>query len=281
MASVKRLLVSTCAAVAASLMLGGVWGGIAAQSTAKNPTADQLIARVLEARHTSGFRSRAKLTRTSTGSDVRISRQLLIRGREDGHATMVSYQVIWPKEITGHAVVITDAGDHHPTGFVYDGHAAAPLTKPTLISPLFDSDLRVEDVLEGFWYWPSPHLEGDEAIDKRHCVWIDFRPGPDTATAYTKVRACVAPDLALPLRIELFGADGALVKHVTADRIVRHDSRWMVATVTVTPADGLHQTVLEGSRYEDDLQIPASEFTVDAIANFSRTLGRGAGGGAR
>src|ERR1019366_8829426 len=111
--------------------------------------------------------------------------------------------------------------------------------------------------------------------------WIDFRPGPDTATAYTKVRACVAPDLALPLRIELFGADGALVKHVTADRIVRHDSRWMVATVTVTPADGLHQTVLEGSRYEDDLQIPASEFTVEAIANFSRTLGRGAGGGAR
>jgi len=263
----RSIIAAICAGAAGAMCL-------AAPQT-KAPTADQLIAKVLDARETSGFRIRAKLVRTGPTADAKVTRQLLIRGRHDGAGTTVSYQVIWPKDAAGRAVVVKDNGDHHPTGFVYDGKTTSPLSKPALGAPLFDSDLRVEDVLENFWYWPTHALANEEVLDKRRCKWMEFRPEPTTPTAYSKVRVCVAQDLAVPLRIDLFGADGALAKQVTSDRLVRRDNHWLVGSVTVTPADHRTQTMLEGSQYEEDLQIPESEFTVDAIVNFGKTLGRG------
>ena len=263
-----------CIAAVTAFWAGGNSHDLSAQAPQKTSTVAQLIAKVLAARSTSGFRIRAKLTRMSGASSVKVTRQLLTRGRRDGDATSVAYQVIWPADAAGRAVVVKDAGDHRSTGFIYDGHSAVPLTKAALAAPLFDSDLLIEDVLEGFWYWPSRAIAGNEVIDKRPCERIEFRPGPETQTTYTKAVACVSVELAVVLRLDLYGSAGAPLKQITTDRLVRRDDHWLAGSVTVVPRDHEHRTTLEGSEYEGNLQIPESEFSVAAIANFGKTPGR-------
>jgi hypothetical protein len=230
------------------------------------PTAEQLIAAVLDARTTTGFRIRAKLTRTGDRPDADVSRQLLITGRREGRRTAVLYEEPGSRARPGRAVLVEDHGDHRPFGTRFEGSAATPLTAAGMTAPFFDSDLSIEDVFEGFWYWRSRATLGHEAIDRRPCVIIEFRPDPGTETRYTRVVAWIASELALPLRIEQFGPDGAREKRMTAGRIVKRDGRWSAARLIVEPVGARTRTVLEGTRFERNLVLPASQFTIDAIS---------------
>ena len=233
-------------------------------------TADQLVARVVGARTSTGFRFRAKLTRTTPGTNVTDVRQLLIEGRRDRKNQTMRYQQLWPKEVAGRALVVADAGDHQLGGFQYQSGRVTRLTARMLANQFFESDLRLEDVAEGFWYWPSHTIVGEEAVGEYRCVMMDFRPGPDTPTAYSLVKAWVSPDLAIALRVEQFGPGGRPVKQIALYRVVKVDQRWLWTIMTVEPADRRSRTVIEGVKYESDLHLSASDFTVEAIRKSAR-----------
>jgi hypothetical protein len=242
------------------------------QAGATALTADQLVAKVVASRKTSGFRIHAKLIRTtlgaSGGSDAakdKDTRQLLIKGRRDGDATKLLYQILWPTQFAGDAIVVEDSGDHHLKGFLYQKEKVTTLTDQLLEGEFFGSDLHVEDMFEAFWYWPSHKSAGEETIDKRHCMIVEMRPAPDAVTGYSMVKAWVSPDILLAMKVQFYGRDGKLLKTVTTERVVKQGSRWVAATLKIIPTGGRTQTVLEGTKAERDLQIPASDFTVDAI----------------
>ncbi len=233
-------------------------------------TADQLVAKVVGARTTAGFRVRAKLTRMTPGTNVTDVRQLLIEGRRDRKNQTMRYQQIWPKEVAGRALVVADAGDHQISGFQYQSGRVTRLTARMLANQFFDSDLRLEDVAEGFWYWPSHTIVGEEAVGEYSCVIVDFRPGPGTPTAYSRIKAWVSPDLAIALRVEQFGPGGRPVKQIALYRVLKVDQRWLPTIMTVEPADRRSRTVIEGVKYESDVHLSASDFTVEAIRKSAR-----------
>ncbi len=241
------------------------------QSGALALTADQVVARVIAARRTTGFRVRAKLIRSTPGSDAaKDTRQLLIKGRREGEATKTLYQVLWPARFAGEAILVEDSGDHHVKGYLYQKGTATPLTNQAMESEFFGSDLRIEDVIEDFWYWPSRKSAGEETINKRHCMIVELRPGPDTVTEYSMVKAWVAPDISLGMKIQFYGRDGKLIKTATTDRVVKEGKTWLAATLKIQPSGSRSQTVLEGTKSERDLQLPATDFTVDAIKSFGK-----------
>jgi hypothetical protein len=242
------------------------------QAGAQALTADQLVAKVVASRRTTGFRIRAKLIRSTLssmgGSDSnkdKDTRQILIKGRRDGEATKLLYQVLWPTQFAGDAIVVEDSGDHHVNGFLYQKEIVIPLTDQLLEGEFFESDLHVEDMFEAFWYWPSHKSAGEETIDKRHCMIVELRPAPDAVTGYSMVKTWVSPEILLAMKVQFYGRDGKLLKTVTTERVVKQGSRWVAATLKVLPAGGHTQTVLEGTKAERDLQIPTADFTVDAI----------------
>ena len=232
-----------------------------------SPAAERLVEAVLDARKTTGFRVRAKLTRTIGGAEV--SRHLIITGRRDGERTAVAYRVIGPRDAAGHALLLRDAGDHQPSGARIDRSTVAPLTAAMLGEPFFDSDLRIEDVFESFWYWRTARIIADQKVGDHRCAILEFLPPSHSPTRYARVRAWIAIDLALPLRIELVDRDGGLTR-LTAGRIVRRNGRWAAARLIVEPGDGQSRTVLEASRFERDLMLPAADFTAEAIARAVR-----------
>ena len=243
----------------ALLALGPAAGGA-------GPTASQLAAKVLEAQETTGFRVRARLVHGPAGAEKPEVLQLLIKGRREGETTQLLYQVLWPAASKGRALVVTRAPGKAAAGFLFEPPATQrPLTPELLRQPLFGTDFLVEDVVEEYWSWPDQRLAGEEKVLDRRCQILESRPRSGAATACTLVRSWIAPDLALPLKVEKFGKDGALLRRFTAESLVRQGERWAAAKVTVVPAGGRTRTVLEGSKSERDLVLPAADFTVEAL----------------
>ena len=69
----------------------------------------------------------------------------------------------------------------------------------------------------------------------------------------------------MPLRVEKYGKNRRLIRRIMADRIMKVNNRWTAANIIVGPDGGNSRTVLEGSKSERDLDLPAAEFTLEAI----------------
>ena len=242
------------------------------------PAAGDLVAKVEAARRTSGYRVRARLVRTTAGSDQRDVTQLLIEGRRSGDDRKALYQVLWPKPLLGRTLVIEQpAGQAVRVWTFTPPDQVATLTPADATQPFLGSDLTIEDLAEDFWHWPTQEIVGEETVGQHRCQIIESRPSAETATSYSRVRTWIAPDIALPLRVEKFGPDGRLIKRITAERIMkRKDKSWAAANLIIEPADGRTRTVLEGSRATLDLEIPEADFTVEKIKASLQPKSRGA-----
>jgi hypothetical protein len=181
-------------------------------------TADQLIARVIDARDTSGFRARAKLTRMSAAG-APVVRQLVIKCRTESGVTTMLYQVAWPEALAGEAVEV-ELG-HPSRGFIYQHGAVTQLEAGQVSVRVFASDLHVEDLTQAFWDWTSRRLGAAGTVGNRPCRTVDLRPPADVGTEYSLIKACISAELSLPLQIEYYGGDGQLMKRAVVGGTVK------------------------------------------------------------
>jgi outer membrane lipoprotein-sorting protein len=228
-------------------------------------SARQLITPVLEANRTSGLRVRSKLIVTTSNPEHREVKQLLIKGRTDGKTTRTLYQILWPAHAKGQSLLI-EKSEHSVSGFLFEPpDAIKKLSSSLMAQPFFESDLSIEDLAEDFWDWPSQKIVGQERVKEKLCTIVESKPPEDASTSYTLVKTWIAPELALPLRIEKYGKNHRLVRRLSADRVMKVHDRWTAATIIVDLSGSNSRTILEGSKSERDLDLPASELTIEAI----------------
>jgi hypothetical protein len=231
----------------------------------ENSSARQLMARVVAASRTNGFRVRSKLIVTTANSEHREVKQLLIRSRNDGKTKTTLYQILWPSELKGQSLLIEKSG-HSVSGFLFEPpDTLKKLSFALMTQPFFGSGFAIEDLAEDFWDWPSQKIVGEETVKEKLCTIVESRPPADAATSYSLVKTWIAPELALPLRVEKYGKDRRLVRRITADRIMKVHDRWAAATIIVDLDGANSRTVLEGSKMDRDLDLPTSDFTLEAI----------------
>jgi len=254
--------------LARRLLIGAaLWNALPAFAGSDAPNAGELITRVIEARQTAGYRVRARLVRTATGSDHRDIKQLLVKGRRDGEASKVLYQILWPRRSMGQTLVIEKSAGQSARSWIFTPpEQVTTLTQEHSGDPFFGSDLTIEDMAEEFWLWPAQEIAGEGTVDRRRCRILESRPSASTPTSYSLVRTWIAPDIALPLRIEKYGHEGQLIKRITMENIAKlKNHRWTAINVLVEPADGQTRTELEGSNADRDIDVPAEDFTVEKI----------------
>jgi len=251
----------------AFLSLGLCASALGLAAAAEDLTAAQLIAKVEAAQKTSGFRTRAKLVKTAPGSKTQEVMQLVIKGRREDGAVRTLYQVLWPKQTMGQALVVETSADGSVSGFLFEPpDRQVPLTPKVMAQSLFGTNVTVEDVAEAYWRWPHQKLVGEEKVAARQCMILESRPGPGTATGYSLVKSWIAPELALPLMVEKFGKDGILLKRFVAAKVVKQSpSSWAAAILVVDSVGGRGRTTLEGTKSDRDIQIPAEQFTLEAL----------------
>jgi len=225
----------------------------------------QWIEAVIRNQRTTGLRARAKLS-IEPRQGAERSVQVLIKERRDGAARETLVVSLWPREEKGKAWMLrrTEKGDLEGFRFT-PPEDVAPVSAANLDERIFDSDLGVDDFAESFWEWPDVKAVGEEKVGNTVCRVVEFQTTL-AGVRHPRVRAWLAKEKPVAMRVEKYDAAGALSKRMSAGRVVhREDGGWSVAEWTVETVSAGSRTRVSGSRSDRDLVIPPEEFTVEGI----------------
>lgn len=231
------------------------------------PAAADLVRAVLERQQTSGFRARARVE-TVHADGTAASAQILVKGRRDGARSRLLIAAMWPSSVKGSGVMIDRRPGQPPAGFRFEPDGSARgLRKEALDEELFGTAIRPSDFIQPFWEWPEQEINGSEMAGREDC-WI-LLSRPQAGRAFPLARAAVSKDKLVPVRIELFGADGAPAAAVCFQRLARReDGGWSPASFIIEAPPGGRRTSVSFSRGERDVTVPEEEFEPETFRRY-------------
>jgi hypothetical protein len=194
--------------------------------------------------------------------------QLQIKERRTPTSVDLLYQVQWPKERNGEAVLL-----HQDSGGAPRGTIVAPPAAPRALEAsqmdggLFGSDLSYQDAIENFFGWKDQAITGSEAINGVECQILESKPGKSGVSTYAKVRSWVDSKRLVPLRIEKYSAAGKVLRRIDTTYVARdqHD-RFIPGKLTVRNPSKDSITEFDGARIEQGMQFTDRDFSPEAVA---------------
>lgn len=225
------------------------------------------LAATLSARQDGTSYVRLRLDVKQPSDTTKIALQIQIKQRRTKAANDIVYQVLWPKERKGEAVLLHQADGHPPTGSLFiPPDKLRSLDASQMNEALFGSDLSYQDVIEIFFAWENQAIAGNEVINRVSCIILESRPGKGESTPYGSVRSWIDPSRLVPLRVEKYLPSGALARRIETTRVATDDKgRFIPATLTVHGTRQDSVTVLEGSRIKHDVPYGDREFTPEGL----------------
>jgi outer membrane lipoprotein-sorting protein len=191
--------------------------------------------------------------------------QLQIKSRASRAGTDLVYQVLFPKERKGEAVLLRKSGSRVTGTLFTPPDSVRPLAAAQLDEPLFGSDLSYEDVIDNFFTWDQQAVVGTEVLDRVPCTILESKPRKGEHSSYTSVRTWVDTRRLVPLRIEKSSGTGRVVRRIETTRVVTDDKgRAIPANLTIRGPRG-SVTELDGSRIKHGVAFSDTEFTPDGL----------------
>jgi hypothetical protein len=244
---------------AAAMIAAGI-NAVAAEDAAKGGSPAELASRLSELRQdgTSSIRMRMEIR-----GESKTNLQLLVKQRRTKNASEVVYQVLWPKDRKGEAVLLRKSGNGSTSGV----HFIPPNTVKPVGDPsdaLFGGDLAYEDVVDNFFAWDQQTVVGTEKVDGVECQILESKPGKATSI-YGSVKSWIDPRRMVPLRVDKFSPSGKQVRRIDTLRVVPSDGRQIPANLTVRGPGKGGGTVLDGSKIRHDVTFADREFTPEGL----------------
>jgi hypothetical protein len=197
--------------------------------------------------------------------------QLQIKQRMTSGASEILYQMLFPKERKGEAVLLRRTGGRAASGTLF--------TTPNTIRPindmtgsLFGSDLSYEDIINNPYAWEHQAIVGNETIQGVPCEILESKPGSNDHSIYASVRSWIDPRRMVPLRIEEYSGPGKVVRRIDTTRVVAEGGRHIPADLLVQGPKG-SSTVIDGSRIKHDVSYSDTDFTSDGMKNIAPPRG--------
>lgn len=208
---------------------------------------------------------RSKLEIQSPGGGKRVF-QLQIKQRRTKATTDIAYQVLWPNERKGEAVILHQ-GQGGAKGSIIVPNQPVRAIKPSQMSEgLFDSDLSYQDAVENFFAWKRQAVVGSETINGVNCQILESRPDNASASIYPKVRSWIDLQRFVPLRVEKYSAAGEIVRRIDITRVARDEKHNPIpASLTVRGPRKNSVTEFNGARIDQDVQFTDADFTAAGI----------------
>jgi hypothetical protein len=241
-----------------------IFSARAADTAAPTMSAVDLAAR-LSAAHQDGA-SYVRLRLDVSGA-AKVALQLQIKQRRTKAGSEVVYQVLWPKERKGEAVLLRKIGERSATGSLFrPPDSLRPLSGEQMNDALFGSDLTYEDVIENFFAWDRQSIVGTEVVDRVPCQILESKPGKGQVSTYGSVRSWVDTRRLVPLRVEKYTASGKLARRIETTKVANDDiDRYIPANLTVRGRSADSVTELDGSKIKHDVTYTDREFTPEGI----------------
>ena len=209
---------------------------------------------------------RLKLSAKPAGA-AKFSLQLQIKQRRTLGSTEVVYQVLWPKERLGEAVLVKQSGNGAASASLFTPpNTVRTLSAAQMKEALFGSDLSYADVVENFFAWENQTIVGTEMVDKVNCQILESKPGKGQRSTYSGVRTWVDARRLVPLRIEKYLPSGALARRIDTRDVATDDKgRSVPANLTVSSPQQGSTTDLEGSKLKHGVALTDRDFTPEGI----------------
>jgi hypothetical protein len=194
--------------------------------------------------------------------------QLQIKERSTPTSSDLLYQVQWPKERKGEAVILHLDSGGAPHGTVIAPPAPArALEASQMDGGLFGSDLSYQDAIENFFAWKDQAITGSEVINNVECQILESKPGKSGVSIYAKVRSWVDSKRLVPLRIEKYSAAGHVLRRIDTTYVARdQQDRFIPGRLTVRNPSKDSVTEFDGARIEQAPQLIDRDFTAEAIS---------------
>lgn len=179
--------------------------------------------------------------------------QIAVKERRSASNDEVAWQILWPKERSGEAVILRQSG----------GRVAVSSSKPPapqLDAPLFGSALAVADAIENFYAWKNQALGGTETVNGAACVILESKPGDGDSSIYSRVKSWVDTRRLVPLRVEKYTRDGRLARRIETTRVAMDNGRAIPANLSVRDVVNRTATDVDGSRIQHDAAFTDADF---------------------
>jgi hypothetical protein len=108
-------------------------------------------------------------------------------------------------------------------------------------------------------------ITGEESIGGVDCWILESRPKPASESQYTMIRAWVAKEMLLPLKVDFFTGGPDPVKRYTVLQLENIQDIWTETKVSMEDLDSGHKTVLGTSQIRYNTGVQDSVFTVQAL----------------
>lgn len=205
---------------------------------------------------------RLKLNVKPANGGAKFGLQLQIKQRRTANLTELVYQVLWPKERAGEAVLLRLKGNEFSGSLFTPPNTVKTITPSQMKDSLFGSALSYADVLENFFAWDDQKFLGTEVVDKVNCQILESRAGKGA----TIVRSWVDTRRFVPLRVEKYLASGAAYRRIETAQVVSDDiDRNLPANLTIYDLQKGTTTELDGSKLKHGVKYSDSEFTPEGL----------------
>ncbi len=244
-----------------------VFSAGAADTAAPAMSAADLAARLSALQQDGSSYVRLKLDVKQPPGTTKVALQLQIKQRRTKTATEVVYQVLWPKERKGEAVLLRKTGDRPATGSLFrPPDTIRTLAGEQMKEPLFGSDLTYEDIIENFLKWEHQAIVGTEVVDRVNCQILESKPGKGQRFSYASVRTWVDARRLVPLRVEKYMTSGELVRRIDSTKVTTDENHSHIpAYLRVQGRRQDSVTELDGSRIVHDVTYADREFTPEGL----------------
>jgi hypothetical protein len=202
--------------------------------------------------------------RMETGQGEKQTFQLQIKSRISGGNADIVYQILFPKERKGEAVLLHRSGGKFSGTLFTPLNTARPIASVQLNQPLFGSDLSYEDIIDNQFAWNQQAIVGTEVINGTACQILESKPGKDRTSSYSKVRTWVDPRRLVPLRIQKYDASGKLVRRINTTRVVLDEGDSIPANLSVEGPRGT-TTEIDGSHIKRRVTYEDTDFTPNGL----------------
>jgi len=236
-------------------------------------SASQFIAAMKEAKPRGGTLIRVRIEQRNGGEKSTILAQIKRHEMGDG-ATEQLYQITYPKDRKGEALVlVTKPGAPFSAKTFVPGKGFTALTAADKRSPLFGTDLTVEDLLVDFLDWNKHEIVGGEKVRSGECTIIESN-APKTGSFPSKVKSWIDNTRFIAWRIQVFDGGNQPAREVEAEDVVRTSGgHWVPRTFSVTNLAKGTKTTVAGTGSDEDKQYAENDFSEATIAAFAQGPG--------
>ncbi|MBN8417756.1 MAG: outer membrane lipoprotein-sorting protein [Verrucomicrobia bacterium] len=192
--------------------------------------------------------------------------QVQIKQRRTKSATEVVYQILWPKDRAGEAVLLRKTDRQGASGSLLSPpDTLRQLGAAQMRETLFGSSLSYADVVENFFAWEHQTLVGTETMQRAQCLILESKPGRSDSSIYTSVRSWVDARRLVPLRVEKYVSSGRLARRIDTTRVVFNDGHHLPASMMVYDTQKNSATEFDGSNIKRSVNFDASTFTPEGL----------------